>query len=160
MTEFILITFYNTTENEQYLHFCQWNGNEEALSTLQWLTHYIPDDILISDTPSLTYTINIHVKFSEESVNQFLRIDSNTTFNTSYPLITKCYGTLSLPAQVSPSAISDISEFRRFEYIPDLIHHCKCDLQVLKLFSLISIIRINNLEVNVLIKATNLKYIT
>lgn len=123
MTEFILITFYNTIENEQYLHFCQWNGNEEALSTLQWLTHYIPDDILISDTPSLTYTINIHVKFSEESVNQFLRIDSNTTFNTSYPLITKCYGTLSLPAQLSPSAISDISEFRRFEYIPDLIHH-------------------------------------
>jgi len=115
--QFVLFTFYNTKEKEQSLYFCQWNGNEKVLTAFHSLSTYIPDDVLILDHDALTFTSNIDTKFSEELVDGMLRIDTNATFNTFSPLITKCWGRFLLPGALRSPAVSSISNYDRIEYV-------------------------------------------
>lgn len=116
---FALFTQYNVVEKEQYLYFCQWEGNEKELATLHIVSSYLHDDDLMinSHYRGVLFSGNILTTFKEEVVDSMLLIDARSTFNAHHPLITKCTGKFNIPKPLTREILCWIPNEERSQYL-------------------------------------------
>jgi hypothetical protein len=90
--EFVPFIEYNTKENETFIFYLQWTGNEEQLTLLAEATgKAIADDM---DGDFSLFSMDIGVKIPESAVDLHTKIK---TFNGYFEMFTKCTGKFQSP---------------------------------------------------------------
>ena len=89
--EFVTFTEHNHKENETFVFYLQWTGNEAALTLLQRAVDM--SDISIMDGDYSSFTMN-NEKIPESIVNQQCKLTTSNNFHRMY---TKCTGTFACP---------------------------------------------------------------
>ena len=89
--EFILIVETNLKEDESFLSYCQWQGNEEELEKLFKIIDEKDDTELYGDVGKFAYS---RVRLSESAVDEHMKI----RLGTYTDMFHKCVGTFKSPS--------------------------------------------------------------
>lgn len=112
--EFITFIEKNTKEQETFIFYLQWTGNEEKLTDLYEFVKDASYDDLAGGEYSFV-SMNIDVKIPEQFVD--LQCSVRDGMNQYYPLFSKCVGTFGL--EIS-DAIMKKNQYQRGVYIDHL----------------------------------------
>ena len=102
--EFIVISEENHEQHETYLHYCQWTGNEESLTTLTNLMKEA-DYETVRDRPYSSFWFSL-IKVPESAVN--LHRLMSRDFSGMFDMFQKHTGTFVMPNfEINPSDLAD-----------------------------------------------------
>lgn len=90
--EFVTFIEKNTKENETFVYYLQWTGNEEILTRLDRLINGASYETFYGDHSIVG--LDISVKIPESSVD--IHCEINETINLYHNLFTKCVGKCTL----------------------------------------------------------------
>jgi hypothetical protein len=118
--EFIPFIEQNMKENETFIFYLQWTGNEEQLMLLnKGIEHACYDDIY-GDCSIVTMDIN--TKIPESAVDIHKRIQS---LNGYHKMFTKCIGTFTCP--YNEETIESLDEFQMATLLDQTFYSCKIE---------------------------------
>jgi hypothetical protein len=122
--EFVPFIEKNTKENETFVFYLQWTGNEEQLTLLdeairKSCCHFMDGDYSL-------VTMDINVKIPESAVDIHTKLKH---FNAFHNLFTKCTGTFSCP--ITREIIDSKDEYEIASYLDEIFYTCK----IMKMFS-------------------------
>lgn len=116
--EFITIMEKNTKENEIFFFYCQWTGNESALTLLEKTIEKAEYDYMMGDYISLEIdTTRLPESIVDSHKNLFRQS------NGYHRLFTKCTGTFICPISESDLEIKNTYEIA--ELINDVFYSCR-----------------------------------
>ena len=124
MPEFVTLMEKNTKENETYFFFCQWTGNETALTFLKDVLDRVDYDELMGEYITLSMDTTL---LSESTVDQMTKILKKE--NNYHTLFTKCTGTLHIG--FTEKDVEAMDEYKLADFINDTFYTCR----IPKLFS-------------------------
>jgi hypothetical protein len=104
----------NTKENETFIHYIQWNDNEEALKLLEKVLNMADyDDIYGGDIVMLSLSTKIH--FTEDAVNQHCAVKDD--LNSYYSMFTKYNGKFKCPFNDDDTLENPFAIAEKIQYI-------------------------------------------
>lgn len=107
--QFVLIVERNCKEDESFLSYCQWQGNEEELEKLFKIIDEKDDSELYGDVGKFSYS---RVLLSESAVDEHMKIQLGTYTNMFH----KCVGTFKCPTFTECESI--YTSYPSTEFVP------------------------------------------
>ncbi len=120
--EFVMLYEYNYKENELFIFYLQWTGNEEALKKLHKIISKAFFDDMYGDF-SLP-TLNIKTKIPESAVDIHCQASDVIDPNCFHKLFTKCTGTFHYPFEDEDL---EREEFELAQLIDSVLYSCKIE---------------------------------
>lgn len=109
----------NTKENETFIYYLQWTGNEDALTRLEKLVEGASyDDLYGGDYSQVS--LDTSIKIPQQVVD--IQCNVHETINMYHPLFTKCVGTFTCP--ISDKELEE-NEHERARILDEMFYPCK-----------------------------------
>ena len=120
--EFVVFFEYNSKEEETFIYYLQWTGNEDALTLLEKATEKANST---QDSYKIIYSLDTSVKLPEHVVDIHCRVINPN--NSYHKMFTKCTG--SFEPSVTQKVLDELHEHQLGEYLDEFYCGCRIEKQ-------------------------------